>query len=219
MPTTSATPPQFESLHHPTSAGLGGEITSSQRVESDQALSITALFEKIPYPIAVTATGGGSISGITSEGHPQGSVVIFMAVPEENHLFSQWWVDASCDCPDLNDRSHPRVAFVVEDSCALKAVFLKAPRTITSVSEGGHITPSITVEHGEEVRIMVTVASSYVFQGWASDCGDFSRRDVMIRFHATQDCQVVALLKAVEDPIPTTNPSNQEFPWHPNSHG
>ncbi len=84
----------------------------------------------------------------------------------------------------------------------------------TSASIGGNITPTQNVPHGQTVRITVDVDDGYTLQEWESDCGTFSSSETTIDFIATNDCQVTAVLQAMEEePISQTKDCNgQQIP-------
>ncbi len=157
---------------------------------------IEAVFEKIPYTIEATPTPGGTITGLDQETYAQGEAITLTAQVEEHHVFSTWTTDASPGCPDVERLTNPILRFVVQGPCRLEAVFMKTPRTITtSVSQGGSITPSQTVPHGQSVSIVLTLNEGYELQQWTSDCGAFRRDETSLRFEATQDCQIQAVLQ------------------------
>ena len=157
---------------------------------------VTAVVEKMSYIITAKASLGGWIRGLSDGEKTKGETVTLTAEVEENHVFSTWTTDASSGCPDVESPTNPILSFTVEGHCVLEAIFAKASRTITTlVSEGGHITETQTVEHGREVTITVTIDEGYQLQEWSGDCGDFSRDEASIRFEATQDCQIQAVLQ------------------------
>ncbi len=160
-----------------------------------QDCSIRAIFEKRPYPVTATPTPGGSIDGLPFDKITQGQAVVLTALADENHVFTQWTTDASSGCPDIRDPENSKLYFFIQGPCALKAVFAKASRTITTeVNEGGYITPDTTVEHGQEVSIALTLDGGYAFEKWTGDCGDFSSDKTTVTFEVTKDCQIQAIV-------------------------
>ncbi len=186
--------------HYRFKAWAGDCPNSSQettiRFDVDKHCSITAIFEKINYQITAISSEGGSITGLPSDDTSQGQAIILRAVTEENHLFVTWKTDDTSGCPTLDNPTHPTLSFIIEGPCALEAIFKKAHRTITtSVNAGGHITPTTKVEHGQEVSIAVTLEKDYALKTWAGNCGDFISQDTTVRFIATKDCQINAVLE------------------------
>ncbi len=169
------------------------------RFEATQHCSITAVFEKMSYAITTTATPGGAVRGLSSQGPlPQGQAVVLQAVAKENHVFSQWQITPTTNhkCPSIPNPKIPVLRFVVQGPCAFQAVFQKASRTITtSVNTGGTITPTTTVDHGQEVQITLTLEEGYTLNQWTDNCGTFSPQDLTITFPATEDCQLQAILE------------------------
>ncbi len=142
------------------------------------------------------ASEGGSIRGFTEREMIKGQTVSFMAVADQHHEFAQWRADESSDCPDLLEPMKATISFEVIGNCVLEAVFLKASRTIiTSVSQGGQITPPQTVEHGQAVSITVGLEEDYTFKAWSGTCGEFNPLETTITFTATKDCEISAILE------------------------
>ncbi len=169
------------------------------RFEATQHCSITAVFEKMSYAITTTATPGGAVRGLSSQGPlPQGQAVVLQAVAKENHVFSQWQITPTTNhkCPSIPNPKIPVLRFVVQGPCAFQAVFQKASRTITTaINTGGTISPTQTVEHDQPVTITVTLEEGYTLNQWTDNCGTFSPQDLTITFPATEDCQLQAILE------------------------
>ncbi len=157
---------------------------------------ISAILEQKTYTITALASEGGSIRGFTEREMIKGQTVSFMAVADQHHEFAQWRADESSDCPDLLEPMKATISFEVIGNCVLEAVFLKASRTIiTSVSQGGQITPPQTVEHGQAVSITVGLEEDYTFKAWSGTCGEFNPLETTITFTATKDCEISAILE------------------------
>ena len=123
-------------------------ITTSKNCE------IRAEFEKIKYSIYAISSDGGS----TSEEHlsrEHGQIANFTAVPEQNFQLCAWKIDEHSDCPTIDEPINPELSFIVQGNCQLEAVFVKQPRTVTTAAseEGGSVTPTSIVEHGDSVTI------------------------------------------------------------------
>ena len=175
------------------------------RFTATKHCQITAVFEKIVYAITATATQGGSVTDSSAIDAVHGQTVTLTAVAKENFVFGQWTVDPDADCPTLEEATSPEVTFTVEGHCTLQAVFMKVPRTVTtSVGQGGSITPTTIVEHGQEVSIAVESEKGYQLKEWQGDCGDFSREDLEIRFEVTKDCTLSALFEKITYTITAT---------------
>ncbi len=171
---------------------------ASLRFEATKHCLITAVFEKINYPITATTTDGGTVTGLPAQGSPQGQPITLRAVPQEYHLFAGWTTDGDSGCPTLEDPTPPTLSFVIQGPCALQATFQKVQRTITtsvSQEDGGRITHTQTIEHGQTVRIIIEVEDDYTLEAWESDCGSFSPQETTITFSATEDCQLQAILE------------------------
>ncbi len=169
---------------------------ASLRFEASGHCSITAVFEKINYPITATTTDGGTVTGLPAQGSPQGQPITLRAVPQEYHLFAGWTTDGDSGCPTLEDPTPPTLSFVIQGPCALQAAFQKVQRTITTaINTGGTITPTQTIEHGQEITITITLEEGYTLNQWTDNCGTFSPQDLTITFSATEDCQLQAILE------------------------
>ena len=167
---------------------------------------VSAVFEKIPYTITATSTSGGSIGEQTELNKVQGDTVTFTAIPEENFQFSLWKTNEDSDCPTLSEPTNPEVEFTVQGDCQLEAVFMKQPRTITTSSEeGGSITPTTVVEHGDEVVITATANEHYAFKGWSGSCGEFGADELTITITVEADCTIDAVFEKVSYTITATS--------------
>ena len=168
------------------------------RFTTTRNCQITAVFEKIVYTIKATATQGGSVSDSPGNDVVYGQTITLAAMAEENYVFGQWRVDPDADCPTLEDTTSPEVTFTVEGHCTLQAVFMKVPRTVTtSVGQGGRITPTTIVEHGQEVSIVVELEKGYQLKEWIGDCGEFSNETSTISFIVRKDCKMEAILERI----------------------
>ena len=160
---------------------------------------IGAEFEKIIYTITANSKGGGSLSdGKLSR--EEGLTAAFTAEPQEGYQFSEWKVGEDSDCPTIEDTSNPKVTFVVVGDCSLEAVFTKAPRTITiEEHQNGEIsiTPSNTVDHGDEVNITATANEHYDFKSWGGTCGDLNNDLSNITIILEADCTIDAVFEKV----------------------
>ena len=170
---------------------------------ASKSCNVTAEFEKISYLVTATSKGGGSLSdGELSR--EEGQTAAFTAEPQEGYQFSEWKVGEDSDCPTIEDTSNPKVTFVVVGNCSLEAVFVKAPRTITTIAdEGGFLTSNgeiietLTVDHGDEVEIIATNEDHYELKNWESSCGDFGDGQLTIKFTAEKDCTIKAVFEEV----------------------
>ena len=154
---------------------------------------IGAEFEKIQYTVTATSSVGGSVSEeeLLRE---HGQVASFTAEPEEGYQLGGW---TTTNCPELIAVEN-KVTFVVAGNCRLGAVFAKAPRTITtSAGEGGEITETLIVDHGDEVRITATASQHYRLKEWQGDCGNFSKDNFTIEFAASKNCNVTAVFEKI----------------------
>ena len=154
---------------------------------------IGAEFEKINYDITATSSDGGSVSE-TKLSRKQGEIASFTAEPDEGYQFNKW---TTTNCSDLQNLQN-KVTFTVSGHCSLQAVFTKAPHTINiEKNENGEITitPSQTVNHGDEVEITATANQHYVFKGWNGTCGDFSDDESTIAITVQTDCTIEAVFE------------------------
>ncbi len=169
------------------------------RFEVTEHCLITAVFEKIYYKMTATAGEGGSIQGLSTNGYPQGQAITLTAIHEKHYVFSQWDIEAAPGhaCPSISNPQTPIIRFIVQGPCGLKATFLKVPRTTitTSVSQGGQITETQIVEHGQAVSITVALEEDYTFKAWSGTCGEFNPLETTITFTATKDCEISAIVE------------------------
>ena len=101
-----------------------------------------------------------------------------------------------------------KVTFTVEGNCSLEAVFTKAPRTITiEEHQNGEIsiTPSETVDHGEDVEVTATANQHYEFKGWTGTCGDLNNDESTISITLVSDCTLQAIFEEVSYTITSTS--------------
>ncbi len=183
------------------SSGQGASL----RFEVSGHCSITAVFEKINYPITATTTDGGTVTGLPDQASPQGQPITLQAVPQEHHVFTGWTTDEAAGCPTLEDPTRPALSFIIQGPCGFQATFQKAQRTITTaINTGGTITSDQTIEHGQTVRLTVAVDDGYTLKEWNSDCGSFSPQETTITFSATEDCQLQAILEKITYPLQAT---------------
>ena len=160
---------------------------------------ISPVFEKIKYTIKAISTSGGSIGGQAELQGKQGDKVIFTAVPEENYQFSQWLIDEDSDCPILSDTTNPDVEFIVQGNCKLEAIFVKQSRKVTTSysEEGGDVTPTTIVNHGDSVSIVAEPDENYELTEWTGDCGSFSKENLEINFTVEKDCHIEAVFSKI----------------------
>ncbi|MCY4298457.1 MAG: BspA family leucine-rich repeat surface protein [Flavobacteriaceae bacterium] len=188
--------------------GVFSSDTTSITFPATRDCTLSAILQKTSHTIITEATSGGVIHGLTEAEQIQGKTVALMAEAEENHVFLTWATDGVA-CPTIMDPTNPKLSFIVEGPCVIEALFRKVHRTITtSVNEGGRITEAQTIGHGEEVSITVDIEKGYQHKAWTGDCGTFGSGETTIRFQATQDCQVQAILQKVEED--TTDPMNPD---------
>ena len=167
---------------------------------------VGAEFEKINYTITASSTDGGSVSEETLS-RTFGQIVSFTAEPEEGYQLSGWTPSEGSECPDLIAVKN-KVTFTVAGNCSLEAVFTKAPRTITiEENENGEIsiTPSATVDHGDEVVVTATANEHYAFKGWSGSCGELNSDELSIVITLVSDCTLGAVFEKVSYTITATS--------------
>ena len=155
--------------------------------------------------------------GIVEDGELQrehGEIASFTAEPDEGYQFGNWTIKEGTDCPTLQDLSNPKLTFTVEGNCSLEAIFAKAPRTITieendpvtGIKNGEiTITPSPTVNHGEDVEVTATVNQHYEFKGWTGTCGDLNNDESIITITLVSDCTIGAMFEKVSYTVTATS--------------
>ena len=67
----------------------------------------------------------------------------------------------------------------------------------TSAQEGGAITPNQTIKSGQTVTIEVIPEEYYQLDQWVGDCGNFSNRDLEVRFTASKNCEIAARFEKI----------------------
>ena len=175
-------------------------------ITASKNCQIGAEFEKINYSITASSTDGGSVS----EGELSrefGQVASFTAEPEEGYQLSGWTTAEGSECPDLIAVNN-KVTFTVAGNCSLEAVFSKAPRTITieeNENGGITITPSATVDHGDEVVVTATANEHYAFKGWSGSCGELNNDESSIVITLVSDCTLGAVFEKVSYTIMATS--------------
>ena len=144
-------------------------------ITASKNCQIGAEFEKIKYSITAGSTDGGSV-GEGELSREFGQVASFTAEPDQGYQLSGWTPSEGSECSDLIAVNN-KVTFTVAGNCSLEAVFTKAPRIITiEENENGEIgiTPSATVDHGDEVVVTATADEHYAFKGWSGSCGELN---------------------------------------------
>ena len=143
-----------------------------------------------------------------------GQTAVFTAEPDEGYQFGNWTIKEGTDCPTLQDPSNPKLTFTVEGNCSLEAIFAKAPRTITigendpvtGIKNGEiTITPSLTVNHGEDVEVTATANQHYEFKGWTGTCGDLNNDESTITITLVSDCTIEAIFEKLSYTITSTS--------------
>ena len=175
-------------------------------ITASKNCQIGAEFEKISYSITASSTDGGSV-GEGELSREFGQVASFTAEPEEGYQLSGWTPSEGSECPDLIEVKN-KVTFTVAGNCSLEAVFTKAPRTITiEENENGEIgiTPSATVDHGDEVVVTATANEHYAFKGWSGSCGELNNDESSIVITVVSDCTIEAIFEKVSYTITATS--------------
>ena len=186
--------------------GSFGSDNTEITITASKNCQIGAEFEKISYSITAGSTDGGSVG----EGEllrEFGQVASFTAEPEEGYQLSGWTPSEGSECPDLIEVKN-KVTFTVAGNCSLEAVFTKAPRTITiEENENGEIgiTPSATVDHGDEVVVTATANEHYAFKGWSGSCGELNSDESSIVITLVSDCTLGAVFEKVSYTITATS--------------
>ncbi|MCY4561718.1 MAG: BspA family leucine-rich repeat surface protein [Flavobacteriaceae bacterium] len=165
---------------------------------------IRAVFEEISYTITTTSGEGGSVADPKEFTGNFGDEVTFKAKPQEGYDFVAWKLTGN-SCPTLSDSTISTASFTVSGHCQLEATFMKIPRTITtSSSDGGQITDTQVVDHGDEVSITATADEFYQLEEWIGDCGTFTKDETTISFIATKDCELEASFTKIPRNITTS---------------
>ena len=175
--------------------GTCGSFPSTNQSVSFSATKdcqVKVVFEETKYKVSATATSGGRVSPKDVLLRVFGDRVSFQANSHEGYEFGSW-KRMSSGCPTLLNPNNAVASFTVRGNCQLEATFLKIPRTITtSASIGGRITPTLRVEHGDQVVISANPDKHYKLREWSGDCGSFDKRKNQVGFIATKDCQIRA---------------------------
>ena len=187
--------------------GSFGSDNTEITITASKNCQIGAEFEKIKYSITAGSTDGGSV-GEGELSREFGQVASFTAEPEEGYQLSGWTVAEGSECPDDLIEVKNKVTFTVAGNCSLEAVFTKAPRTITiEEHQNGEIgiTPSATVDHGDEVVVTATANEHYAFKGWSGSCGEFSADALSLTITLVSDCTIEAIFEKVSYTITATS--------------
>ena len=175
-------------------------------ITASKNCQIGAEFEKIKYSITAGSTDGGSV-GEGELSREYGQIASFTAEPEEGYQLSGWTTAEGSECPAFIEVKN-KVTFTVAGNCSLEAVFSKAPRTITiEENENGEIgiTPSATVDHGDEVVVTATANKHYAFKGWSGSCGELNNDESSIVITLVLDCSLGAVFEKVSYTITATS--------------
>ncbi len=186
--------------------GSFGSDNTEITITASKNCQIGAEFEKIKYSITAGSTDGGSV-GEGELSREFGQVASFTAEPEEGYQLSGWTPSEGGECSDLIAVNN-KVTFTVAGNCSLEAVFTKAPRTITiEENENGEIgiTPSATVDHGDEVVVTATANKHYAFKGWSGSCGELNNDESSIVITLVLDCSLGAVFEKVSYTITATS--------------
>ena len=145
---------------------------------------ITALFERIEYPLIINIEGNGTVDEQVIEAkakdYPFGTVVELTATAEENWIFDGW-------SGDLDGEESP-VQITIDEAKEVTATFLRTFSLVTIVDpeEGGSITP----EAGDYVRdTNLEVRATPATEGWrfVNWEGDFTGGELVNPFTLTMN--------------------------------
>ena len=154
--------------------GWEGDLESAENpaeITVEGETEITALFERVEYPLTINIEGNGTVDEQVIEAkakdYPFGTVVELTATAEENWIFDGW-------SGDLDGAESP-VQITIDAEKEVTATFLRTftLTTITEPEEGGEITP----EAGDYVRdTNLEVEALPANEGWrfVSWEGDFT---------------------------------------------
>jgi len=164
------------------------EQTISFRATKDCTLNVH--FETPQYTIKISSTDGGSTTPSGTISKTSGEEIRLTTKANDGYSFGNW-KRLSSGCAPLSDFSYPQITIPVIGDCHIQASFLKVPRTITtSAGNGGTITESQKVEHGESVSITATADVGYKIASWSGSCGVFNKSTNPIIFQAIKDCSI-----------------------------
>lgn len=123
--------------------GWQGDLDGNENpatITIDGKTNITAVFEKIEYPLTINIIGKGDVTERVVQAkttdYPSGTVVELTAVPDSNWTFSKWE-------GDIESTENP-VTIIVDEAKTVTVTFLRTFRltTIAIPEEGGTIDPS-----------------------------------------------------------------------------
>ncbi|MEL7835161.1 BspA family leucine-rich repeat surface protein [Fodinibius sp. Rm-B-1B1-1] len=142
----------------------------------DRGYDLTANFELKNYDLAVQTEGKGVVSEVLKQQakeYEHNTVVELIATPAEDYQFVKWK-------GDLTGTENP-VQVTVDNPKEVTAVFEKVPDKVTTHNVSVSVTPSgsgtispstdSTYVEGEQIELIASANSDYVFTGWSGDLG------------------------------------------------
>lgn len=160
----------------------------------NEDVSVTALFEKVEYPLTVTIEGEGSvdqeiISAKTTD-YAHGTLVRLTPVAEYGWQFKEWTGDLSSETEVLD--------LEIDGSVSVTAVFERVDFQLKIVIEGeGTVEQNITqpkvitadFPYESIVELQAIAAEGWKFEEWV---GDVSGNESQIEFPLTEDTEITA---------------------------
>ncbi len=172
------------------------------------------------YTITPSAGRGGSISPNTQQQIDATSQISFKAIPDDNMMVDQWYLDGATV---LNGESKYTLPPVNANHTLLVTFKLKA-YTLTVLTEHGTVgiePPLLEFPHGGEILLTAKPNPDYSLYDWR---GDISGVGNTLRFRITRNTTIRAVFQRFSPPIsiavanstPSTNlkisiPANPEF--------
>ncbi|MDI6402344.1 FISUMP domain-containing protein [Balneolaceae bacterium ANBcel3] len=139
----------------------------------EEAMEVTAVFERRTYPLTIHVQGEGSVSEevLTAKSYEHGTRVRLTAVPDEGWLFNGWQGSVA-DSMDT-------IELTIDEPTEVTAVFehIHYPLNITIRGEGHVEQEVITAKsygHGTRVRLTAIPAEEWRFATWSGDLIDAS---------------------------------------------
>jgi len=143
-------------------AGVTNQDSNSTTVSMNQDRNLTANFSLKSYPLNLTSSTGGSISGAGTFNH--GTNPTISATPDIGYIFTNW---TGAGVTDLNSNS--TTVSMIQDRNLTANFSLNSYTLSINAGTGGSISGSGTYNHGTNPTISATPNTGYQFTTWTGE--------------------------------------------------